>query len=157
MDIKSILRKSGLFDSVDRGTFDFIVENCELLTFDDGEIIFIEGDSEPRGMYMVADGEVMITTEVEAGRQLNDPTQQNYFLINLSAGDMFGEMSLIDGGPRSATATARGRTSLCFIADDVLQKTVDRDPRAAYIVIRNVARIVCKRLRESDFAIKHLV
>lgn len=156
MDMKSILAQSGLFDGVSRETFSFILENCELINCGDGEIIFVEGDSEPAGMFIISSGEVIITTEVESGKEEHAPAQQNYFLTRLGPQDTFGEMSLIDGGPRSATATARGDSSLCFVADDVLRKTVDRDPRAAYFIMRNVATIVCKRLRESDFAIKHL-
>jgi CRP-like cAMP-binding protein len=157
MDMKSILAQSGLFEDVPRQTFSFIVENCELIDCEDGEIIFVEDDTEPRGMYIVVSGEVIITTEVEAGKEQHAPGQQNYFLTRLGPQDSFGEMSLIDGGPRSATATAQGPTSLCFIADDVVRKTVDRDPRAAYCIMRNVGAIVCRRLRESDFAVKHLL
>lgn len=69
-----------------------------------GEVIFYEGDK-PDGVYSIRYGTVKITEE---------RNHREFLLANLGSGTVFGEMALIDGKPRSATATALSEVE-CFI------------------------------------------
>lgn len=155
MDIQSILVDSGLFQGVDEETMQYLVDNCIVDVFEDGEVIFKEGETDPIGVFVIGGGGVIITTALaeEDKKRLNK--EQDFFLTSLSSGDTFGEMSIIDRGPRSATARAAGLTSVCFIPETLFQQLVERDPRAAYLITRNIAIIVTRRLREANYAFKH--
>jgi len=72
-----------------------------LATYDPGEIIFAEGDKGEH-MYVVRSGDV----EIE---------QNGKIIETLSGGGIFGEMALIDGSPRSATARAKTACELAPI------------------------------------------
>lgn len=155
MDVQSMLLDSGLFQGVDEETLQFLVDNCSVDVFEDGEDIFKEGDTEPIGMYIIGGGGVIITTSLAEEDKKRLSKEQDYFLTSLSTGDTFGEMSIIDRGPRSATARAAGLTSVCFIPETLFQQLVEQDPRAAYIITRNISILVTRRLREANFAFKH--
>lgn len=79
--------------------YNLLVESKEKIQYSPGDAIFKEGD-EGDLMYVILEGEVLII----AGGQVVD---------ELSKGDLFGEMALIDRSPRSASATAK---SVCTLA-----------------------------------------
>ena len=62
-----------------------------------GEVLFHEGDPEDR-LYVVVSGKIKLGRSGSAGRE--------NLLAVLGPGEMFGELSLFDPGPRSSTATA---------------------------------------------------
>src|SRR5574340_373226 len=69
-------------------------------TFQDGQVIFEDGSSGD-WIYVLDEGEVEISKMVEGRKTLIEV---------LKPGDIFGEMAYIDKTPRSATATAKGKT-----------------------------------------------
>lgn len=97
--------------------------------FAPGQIIFQEGDP-GQCMYVVVEGEVEIS---HAGR----------FLRRLGPGEIFGEMALIEHGPRSATATARAATKLAVIDERRFNFLIQQTPFFAL----QVMRVMAERLR----------
>src|SRR6266540_4116271 len=81
-----------------------------------GEVIFHEGDRSD-GLYLVIAGSVRVSTAGESGEML---------LAFIGPDDVLGEMGVLDGEPRSATATAVGLCSMYFVPDgpflDVLER-----------------------------------
>lgn len=73
-----------------------------------GELVFEEGDL-PDGAYLIQDGEVEIF-RVDGVKQMNVAT--------LGRGDIFGELSLIDGKPRAACARAISASQLLVIGPE---------------------------------------
>lgn len=105
-----------------------------------GETIFRQGDASDAA-YAIQSGRVEIVTDGEAGE---------VHVAELGAGDVIGELSLLDGSPRSATARAIGPVSL-FRIDHREFDFLRRNMRpAAYKVIRTVAMTICERLRETN-------
>ena len=155
MDVRSILEESGLFVGIDELTWEFLVDQCQADVYEDGEIIFKEGDTEPKGMYILGGGTVIITTELVEENEDKQSEHQDYFLTSLTPFDTFGEMSIIDKGPRSANARASGLTSVVFLPDVVFDVLVEKNPMAAFVITKNIAILVTKRLREANFAFKH--
>lgn len=156
MDILSIIESSGLFSGIGEDSIAALAKKCELKIFEDGEIIFNEGDIEPRGMYLIAGGEVILTTELvekhEEGAALE---RRDFFLTSIRAGDSFGEISILDSGPRSAKAAAHGITTVCFISEAAILEISESDYKAGYLFTKSLARLVCGRLREADFSFKY--
>ncbi len=100
--------------------------------FKEGEKIFTNGDPGDC-MYVVESGVVNI---VNYGAVLD----------NIKAGDIFGEMSLIDGSPRSANAVAAEQTKVIAIDQDAFLKLVAHDPKFSLQVMRRLA----ERLRDMN-------
>ena len=107
-----------------------------------GTFLFREGDK-GHEMYVVLEGQVMISKFIPGGGE--------EALAILDRGDFFGEMSLIDGEPRSADAKAfQGPATVVTFDDQTLGEIMAMDPRAAHSFMMLLCRLICKRMREID-------
>ncbi len=107
-----------------------------------GTYLFHEGD-DGKEMYVVLEGRVMITKFIPGGGE--------EALAILDRGDFFGEMSLIDGAPRSADAKAfEGPAMVVTFDEQTLSEITAMDPQAARSFLVLLCRLICKRLREID-------
>ena len=100
-----------------------------------GETIFKEGEP-AKELYIIQSGKV----DIQLGNRLLD---------TLEANDIFGEMALIDGAPRSATATAKTDVALVPMSKKDFLSLVTRAPTFALDVMGMLAR----RLRTANRAI----
>lgn len=104
--------------------------------FRDGEIIFREGDAS-QSAFVLLSGEVVLTKKGARG---------DIQLATLGAGEMFGEMGVLDGSIRSATARAKGSVSVRVIPRDDFIDSVKTRPEAALTVMGKLV----ERLRAAD-------
>lgn len=104
----------------------------ETVSFADGGVVFVKGDS-GGAAYLVRSGEVEIRGAGHA------------FEI-VGPGGLFGEMALIDGAPRSASAVARKATELVVIDQPTFTRLLNEVPDFALHVMRLLAR----RLRAAN-------
>lgn len=133
-----LLREQGLTGAELQTLADF----SNVKRFPSGTFLFHEGDP-GNEMYVVLEGKVMISKYIPGGGE--------EALAILERGDFFGEMSLIDGQPRSADAKAYQGPLTVIAFDELTIKEVQSvDPRAAVDFIRLLCRLMCKRLREID-------
>lgn len=110
--------------------------------FGAGASLFQEGD-EGSEMYIILDGRVMISKFI--------PGAGEEALAILERGDFFGEMSLIDGEPRSADARAHGGPLIVLALDQgTVREVLAMDPHAALEFLQLLCRLVANRLREID-------
>lgn len=114
-----------------------LVAQCggEPRTFRGGETIFREGDPGDC-LYVVKDG----TVDITLGNRLLKP---------LGAGDIFGEMALIDGSPRSADAIARTDVTLIPVNEKQFVFLVGQLPYFAL----GVMGVLAERLRTMNRAL----
>ena len=106
-----------------------------------GEVVFKEQDP-GHSMYIIKKGCVKILCEAEDKRERE--------LAILEKGHFFGEMSVVDDVPRTATAIALDETELYgFLRADLLN-LIDRDPRLASAILLKLSLIVGTRLRETN-------
>ena len=105
-----------------------------LRQFAEGERIFVVGD-EGNAMYAVRSGAVSI---VSAGAVLE----------TVRPGETFGELTLIDGSPRGATAIAREPTEVAVIDERAFHYLVERNPPFALDLLRRLSRRL-RRMNES--------
>jgi len=110
-------------------------DKLEIRDFAPGETIFDEGEP-GRAAYIVESGMVEITKESDTGAKL--------MLAAVKAGEMFGEMALIDASPRMATAMAVGKTRLVIIPKSAFSKLLGKTD----VVIRTVLNTLMERLRQ---------
>jgi CRP-like cAMP-binding protein len=99
-----------------------------------GEVLFLRGDPAD-GLYGVLSGSVLMVVDSPAGKEL--------VLARHSTGEFFGEVSLFDGGGRSATAVAYERSRLVHIGRDRLLDFLRLRPDALLAVVE----VLCARMR----------
>ena len=111
--------------------FDFVLAKAGSMTLRvaPGKTIFSEGEPGDR-MYYLRRGHV----QIESG---------GHVLDRLEPGSIFGEMSLIDGSPRSATASAIEECEISVIDEDTFMTLVDEAPYFAL----DVMRVMAERIR----------
>src|ERR1044072_4566793 len=101
-----------------------------------GDVLFHEGDSGDK-LYIVLDGKVKL------GRTSSDGREN--LLAILGPGQMFGELSLFDPGPRSATATAVTDAAFASLSHDDLLRWLEGRP----VVARGLLSQIASRLRKA--------
>ncbi|MCB2108540.1 MAG: cyclic nucleotide-binding domain-containing protein [Rhodobacteraceae bacterium] len=99
-------------------------------TFKDGEIIYTEGETS-NWAFEILEGSVEIYVDGPDGLTLDG---------KLEAGALFGEIGVLDGGPRTNTARARGAVSLKAISREEFLRQVEADPGTALKVMTKLAR-----------------
>jgi CRP/FNR family transcriptional regulator, cyclic AMP receptor protein len=110
--------------------------------FTPGASLFQEGD-EGSEMYIILEGRAMISKYI--------PGAGEEALAILERGDFFGEMSLIDGEPRSADARAHaGPLTVLALDQGTVREVLAMDPDAALEFLQLLCRLVANRLREID-------
>jgi len=113
-------------------------------TYRHGEIIFHKDDSGST-MYILAEGSVKISVPSELGNEI--------ILSMLGSGESFGELSLFDGKPRSATVTCVGPTEVFVLYRDDFIDFVTKHPRLALNIIASLSQ----RLRRTDNLVEDVV
>jgi CRP/FNR family cyclic AMP-dependent transcriptional regulator len=108
-------------------------------TFPKDNVIFEEGDKKAF-ICIVIKGKVNILKESESKKKL---------ITSIGAGKLFGEMSLIDGNPRSATAIACEDTVLIVLTQREFNRILDEKPRMGAKILQKIATIMSYRLRET--------
>ena len=111
-----------------------LTKQHEIQDFKDGEVIVREGE-QAHDMFVIRSGRVEIFKSV-GGHDVR--------LAVLERGSFFGEMSLLEGLPRNATARAVGETSLLVLRAGSLLLQIRRNPTFAFEMLQQMSR----RIRE---------
>jgi CRP/FNR family transcriptional regulator/CRP/FNR family cyclic AMP-dependent transcriptional regulator len=106
-----------------------------------GEVLFKEGDTGEE-MYFIRKGKIKISLGEE---------EQEKVLAILKDGEFFGEMAVIDGSPRSASATSIEETDLLIIDKESFVSKINENPLIAFII-----EALTKRVRILDQQLKYL-
>lgn len=129
-------------------TTQFQVKSAFQRTFDDGDIIFEEGD-EGIDLYVIQSGRVQITRSNAAGTRI---------VANLAPGDFFGEMSVVLGEARTARAVAVGPTELLEIDGETLEAMCMERPEIGIRLIQRLAtRLIGAERRLAALGLDELV
>jgi uncharacterized membrane protein len=123
-----------LLDDAERATLAALFEQR---TYSVGETIFHEGEPGDE-IFLVTEGRVQLFITSDTGEKI-------IFGENVR-GDVFGEISLLDGGPRTAAAVALERTTVLTLDRDKLLELVQRHPHVAI----DLLTVMGRRLRGTD-------
>ena len=135
------LREVGLFGALSDDVLTRLAHTLKQVRFGPGEVIFQEGDP-AHEMFVVLEGEVEVMKKSRKGRLQR--------VAILGAPDAFGEMSIIDVQPRSATIRALAPSRLLRLSTEDLDQLYRHDLKAYALVILNIARDLSRRLRVTD-------
>lgn len=135
------LREVGLFGALSDEFLEHLVSTLTVLRVMVGDTIFREGDP-AREMYVVLEGEIEVLKKSRRGRETR--------VAILGPNDTFGEMSIIDMQPRSATVRALGSARLLRISTEEMDALYRHDLKSYTLIILNIARDLSRRLRVTD-------
>jgi CRP-like cAMP-binding protein len=130
----AVLEHNFLFRDLPTSTIDVLADLAHRKTFNKGQVIFSQGD-DGDALYGVASGRVRIFTADDKGHEI--------FLNILGPGDTFGEIALLDGLPRTASAMATAASTLVVIPRSQFLKRLEVDPGLS----EHLMRLLCERLR----------
>jgi CRP-like cAMP-binding protein len=137
---RSVSVFKGLIDSQLRS----ISSICRIVHVKQGDLIFEEGSTD-RQLYMLLRGEAEILSGADqtvVGRVL--------------AGDVLGEISLVDDAPHSATARAARDCQFIVLAHEDFRSLTKRYPRIGMTVLQNIARSLGNKLKSVDILVAEL-
>jgi len=124
---KIVLQRSPLFRGLAPPALERIAALATQRNFGTGEIVCSQGDPGD-ALYAVVTGRIRISSGAADGREI--------FLNIMEPGDSFGEIALLDGGTRTATAVAMVASELVSLRRDHLLALLEREPRVALELLR---------------------
>ena len=139
-----VVRQAPLFTALDDEAAEALKASMARIELSRSEILFHEGDPGDR-LYVIIEGKVKL------GRASGDGREN--LLAILGPGEMFGELSLFDPGPRNATATAVADTVLIALGNEDLTPWLSGRPEVA----RQLLRALARRLRRTNETLADLV
>lgn len=142
------LRDIGLFAAISPTALQHLAARLQVLELAPGDFVFRE--TEPgRDFFVLRNGEVEVLKRSHSGYDAR--------VALLGAGDWFGEMSVVDISPRSASVRATAATTVLRISAADLDSLYRMDVKSYALVTLNIARELSRRLRVADALLADLV
>lgn len=135
--IVALLGKTALFGGLGDNDRAAIAQRMRKMSFDPDQMIFARGDP-GRDLYLVLEGRIRLSILSGDGRELS--------FAHAGPGSVFGEIATLDGGERTAGATAISRVTAMTLPQKALQELIEANPKIAMAAVR----FLCQRLRETD-------
>ena len=127
-----LLAQVPLFEGLSRRHLKQIAEHADEISYREQETI-VEADQPGGSFFVIVEGEVKVL-------------QGNRVIARAGPGEFFGEISLLDGGPRSATVVADTPVLAIRLFKTSFDRVVAQEPKVAAKILTVVAR----RLREAE-------
>ena len=144
MDSREVLAQAGLFQGVSPEAREALWSTLDYGDYSRGEAVFVEGEQGDT-LYIVLSGKVKVGRRSADGRE--------NLLSVMGPSDMFGELSLFDPGPRTATATVLTDASLASLGQAALRPWITDRPEIA----EQLLRVLARRLRRTNDALADLI
>ncbi len=126
------MRKVPLFRGMSTSALETVADRASETTFEDGETVTREGEP-GNTFYIVTDGRLHVS-------------KHGTLVRDLGPGDFLGEISLVDGGPRTATVTADGRVEALVIRRADFLEMIEWDSA----VRLGILTALTERIRKTD-------
>ena len=143
MDIE-VVRNATLFAGLDEEATSALMKFMKPRSLRRGTVLFNEGDAGDE-LYIVSTGKLKVGRESADGRE--------NLLSVIGPGEIIGELSLFDPGPRSTTATAVSQTELLSLKHEDLMSWLTERPQAGM----NLLKALAQRLRRTNITVGDLV
>jgi CRP-like cAMP-binding protein len=131
---KTVVERDSLFRGLPKATLARIAALGSRRVYEKDAIVFMRGDPGD-SLCGVVSGRVRISASLPTGKEV--------FLNIIEAGDSFGEIALLDGQPRTATATTMARTELIIFKREQFLELLGTEPQLATHLIG----LLCRRVR----------
>jgi CRP-like cAMP-binding protein len=144
----AFLSESPLFDRLGKDEINGLMGLAEIHEFDVGQVVVEEG-SMGDAIFLLYDGSLSVHTKGEKGGDIVLATLHD-------RGAFFGEIALADPGPRSATVRADTEAVLLKLSLEALNEFFVEFSDAQVVILRNIARVLAQRLRDSNVLVSSL-
>jgi len=141
---RGLLQSVSIFADLDAGSVGALERLAELRDYPAGAVIVSQEDR-GEALFVLVKGKAKVVLYGDSGREI-------ILSIFKAPGDFFGEMSLLDDEPRSATVIADEPSRLLVLSRRDFQAHIERHPRTALRVLQELSR----RLRRADAVIGNL-
>ncbi|MDA0787950.1 MAG: cyclic nucleotide-binding domain-containing protein [Proteobacteria bacterium] len=138
--IQDMLPKLEVFNFLEESDYRAIEKYMFTYDYEEGSYVFKEGG---HGGYMF----FIVAGEVEVIKQFDT---KKHTIATLSAGRSVGEMSLIDGAPRSATVKAKTKLKLIVLKREDFKKLNQEAPSVANKVLMGICTLLSASLRDTN-------
>jgi CRP/FNR family cyclic AMP-dependent transcriptional regulator len=142
--VEDVLRRAGIFQGVDPADIEALSSEFEVFDAPRGTTLFNEGEPGD-SLYIVLTGKVKLGKKSQDGRE-------NLIAV-MGPSDQFGELSLFDPGPRTATAVVVTDARLARLSKAALTQWITERPQIGLQLLRVVAR----RLRRTNTMLADLI
>ena len=140
----ALLEQAPLFSVLHPVDLQMLATKFQPVRYRRGEMIFREGEPAER-LFLIDEGRVKLTIASPAGQEL--------LIAVLGRGEVFGELAIIDRGPRAMDARAMEAAQVYWLAADQFWTMLENRPALA----RRLLELMARRLRRSDRASQDLV
>ena len=141
---EEVVRRAPLFTALDEAAAASLRASMDAVKIAKGSILFKEGD-DGEHLYIIIDGKLKLGTSSGDGRE--------NLLSILGPGEMFGELSLFDPGPRTSTATAVTDAKLLSLSHEKVIPWLRQNPEVSLQLLTRLSQ----RLRRTNEAVGDLV
>lgn len=138
-EVTGILRQTSLFRSLPAGDLEAVTAASRLRTFRRGQIVFTAGDPGDT-LIVIISGRIKVVVRSADGGELT--------LTIIGPGDVLGELSVADGGPRSADAETLDECRLLLVPRETILDVCSRAPAVAQALTGSIAAML-RRLTEA--------
>lgn len=140
--IDQIKRCFLFYEILDR-EIDQVVEDCIVESYENGEVVFKEGDI-GRDFYVILAGKVRLTKNVN---------NRDVDIMVINKGEALGETVLTNESIRMTSVIASGNVDLLVIDQDTIFSLYEKQPRIFGIIMLNLSRMLTTRLQKSNITI----
>lgn len=131
------LKRQALFAGFSDGDLDEILAGGMVRHLKPRHVLFLEGDT-GGAVFIVLEGRVKVSVNSLDGREI---------ILGVSGpGDLFGEIAMLDGGPRTAAAMTLEQVKLLQLDRDAIMPVLERNP----VAMVKILRLLCARLRTTN-------
>ncbi len=135
------LKRISLFQDLTDEELKKVTKIVKKQTFRKGAVIWDEGDPE-QGLHIIMSGKVRVSRRTKEG--------DKQVLTVLNKDNFIGELSLLDGRSHSASAEALKKSELLIIKKEDMDKFLDKNPKIAYKIIRDLAIEISQIVRSMN-------
>jgi CRP/FNR family cyclic AMP-dependent transcriptional regulator len=135
------IKKVALFKELSDAELEVVMKKVFEKLYKKGSTLFVEG-MPGEVLYIVTDGGIDVTKKTKDGGEIA--------VAKLGPGEIVGEMSLIDSGPRTATGKTNMDSKLIVVTKKSFTEMLESDPAIAAKILMELLRVVNKRLRITD-------
>jgi len=134
-----LLAQIPFFKDLENEYIEMLAGKMQVFNADKSKLIIAEGDTSQK-MYFILEGTVNVFRKTYTGRAED--------ICELSAPNYFGEMSIIDGGPRSASVGAKTDVVLAELKWDDVRDLFEDKPEIMCYMFKNIGNTLSMRLRK---------
>jgi len=132
----TLLERHPLLVHLEHAQLERIARAGEIESYHPGEPIVVEGNLGD-ALFLILSGQAAVHHDGKT-------------FATLGGGDLFGEMSLVEPGPRSASVTAMSATFVFRLPHDALRALIAEDAQAASVLLVQIVKVLSDRVRRAN-------